>query len=84
MYNPEDNTKITSCFQLHEKYIKDTEYECINEYEENYYISNLVTGLISQCDSNCKTCSQTSTNCLSCTDELYLQEGQCVSNCPSN
>ena len=83
-YDPEDNTKITSCFQLHEKYIKDTEYECIDEYEENYYISNPVTGLVSQCDSNCKTCSQTSTNCLSCADELYLQEGQSVSNCPSN
>ena len=29
-YDPEDNAKITSCFQLFTKYIKDNEYECIS------------------------------------------------------
>ena len=83
-YDPEDNTKITSCFQLYGKYIKDKGNECINNYEENYYISNVDTGVVSECDSNCKTCSQISTTCTSCNGELYLQEGHCTSNCPSN
>ena len=83
-YDPEDNAKITSCFQLHTKYIKDNAYECISEYEENYYISNEVTGVVSECDSNCKTCSQSSTTCTSCSEELYLQEGHCGTSCPSN
>ena len=43
-----------------------------------------MTGVVSECDSNCKTCSQSSTTCTSCNDDLFLKEGHCVSNCPSN
>jgi len=43
-----------------------------------------VTGLLSRCDSNCKTCSQTSTHCDSCNDGFFLQDNVCVSECSSN
>ena len=82
-YDPEDNTITTSCLQKHQLYIKENENECIDK-PENYFISNTITGVISECDSNCKTCSESSTNCLSCNDGLYLQEGNCVESCLSN
>ena len=85
-YNPENITNITSCFQLFNYYIKENTYECIPELEEGYYISNNLTGLISKCHFNCKTCSKNYTefnnNCDLCiNDTFYLQEGNCVSNC---
>ena len=84
-YNPQ-NMEITSCFQLFQNYIKDDSYECIEAYEDGYFISNSITGVISKCHSDCKTCSQksndVSTNCDACkNDQLYLEEGNCVSSC---
>ena len=84
-YNP-DNMETTSCFQLFHYYIKEDSYECISSHEDGYFISNYITGILSKCHSDCKTCSQKynefSTNCDSCNNEsLYLQDGNCVSNC---
>ncbi|KAL4508008.1 hypothetical protein ABPG72_021381 [Tetrahymena utriculariae] len=34
------------------------------------------------CDPSCYTCSQSATNCNSCTGSLYLFNNQCLSGCP--
>ena len=83
-YNPEDNSIITSCYELHNEYIKEDTNICIPNIDEGYYISNSLTGLLSRCDSNCKTCSQSSTHCDSCNDGSFLQDNICVSGCASN
>ena len=80
-YNPEDTSQITSCFELLHTYIKENTNTCIPDIEEGYYLSNSQTGLLSQCDSNCKTCSQISTHCDSCNNGFYLQDNICVSGC---
>ena len=82
-YNPENISQITSCFELLNIYIKENTYTCIPDIEEGYYISNSQTGLLSPCDSNCKTCSQISTHCDSCNNGFYLQDNICVSSCSS-
>ena len=83
-YNPEDNSIITSCYELHNEYIKEDTNTCIPNIDEGYYISNSLTGLLSRCDSNCKTCSQSSTHCDSCNEGFFLQDNICVSGCASN
>jgi hypothetical protein len=82
-YKPESSSEITSCKEYFGLYIKDNTYVCIEDIEGGYFLSNSITGLLSRCDSNCKTCSQSSTHCDSCENGLYLQEGICVSNCGS-
>ena len=82
--NPENNSEITSCYELFNKYIIDNTNICISEFNEGYFISNNITGLLSKCNSNCKTCSKISTHCDSCNEGLYLQENTCVINCASN
>jgi len=84
-YKPE-SMEITSCLQLFNNYIKDDSYECIDTYEDGYFISNPITGVISRCHSDCKTCSKiyndTNSNCDTCkNEELYFEEGNCVSSC---
>ncbi|EAR95397.3 transmembrane protein, putative (macronuclear) [Tetrahymena thermophila SB210] len=34
------------------------------------------------CNSSCYTCSQSATNCTSCTGVLYLYNNQCLNDCP--
>ena len=55
-YSPIDSS-ITSCYQYHGKYIKENTNQCIDIIEEGYYISNIITGVLSKCSTNCKTCS---------------------------
>ena len=62
-YKPENESEISSCKQSFDKYIKDDSYVCVEDKEDGYYISNNITGLISRCDSNCKTCSESNTHC---------------------
>ena len=81
--NPEDSNRITSCYELHNAYIKDDSNICISNIEEGYYISNTQTGLLSKCDSNCKSCLGSSTFCISCNEGLYLENNICVPNCSS-
>ena len=81
--NPEEPTEITSCHERHSAYIKEDSNTCISTVEEGYYISNTQTGLLSPCDSNCKSCTDASTHCTSCNEPLYLQESICVSSCSS-
>ena len=76
----------TCCFQLFQYYIKDYTYKYISAYENGYFISNNITGIISKCHSIRKTCSQkyieTSTNCDSCNNEqYYLETGNCILSC---
>jgi hypothetical protein len=85
-YDPENNSVITSCFQLFNYYIKENTNECISSFENGFYISNNNTGLVSKCHSKCRTCSKNhteiSTNCDTCLYGNYLlQEGNCVPNC---
>ena len=84
-YKPE-TTDITSCLELHNLYIKEDTYECINFPNNRYYILNPITGLISLCHSDCETCSQgfteTSSNCDTCVNEyFFIQEGNCIEEC---
>ena len=83
-YNPDNLSEITSCYELLNLYIKDDSNEYIPNIEEGYYISNNITGILSKCNSNCKTCSKNNSFCDSCYGNFYLQEGNCVFNCSSN
>ena len=88
---PESNDVISSCFQLFNKYIIENTNECIDKPEEstqnqNYFISNEQTGLLSSCHSSCLNCSQSpinsNPNCDLCKDGYGLQKnGNCVTNC---
>ena len=87
-YNPKNlnGLEITSCFELFGYYIKENTNECIPSKDNGYYISNNITGVISKCHSDCKTCSknytESSSNCDTCANNnYYLQEGNCVPNC---
>ena len=85
--SPSDSSKITSCYELYKKYIKDNGYECIDKPQKGYYISNSKTGLLSPCHQFCETCSQkyndTNTNCDTCSSTTYkIKEGHCVQSCP--
>ena len=86
---PESNNPISTCFVLLHKYIIENTSECIDKPEanienQNYYISNAQTGLLSPCHISCLTCFQSPTssnqNCDSCKDGL-LKDGNCVMNC---
>ena len=80
-YISENDSIISSCYELYQKYIKENSNECITDLEQGYFLYNNTTGLIVQCDSSCKTCSYNRTYCDSCNENFFLQEGICVSNC---
>ena len=84
-YSPESDNEISSCFELIGKYIKEDSNECINMPESEYFVSNVTTGLLKQCQSSCLTCSKGATNdnpnCDSCKYGKFSQEGKCVTNC---
>ena len=62
-YDPDDNMKITNCYEKYGLYIKENSYECIPFPENGYYISNNETGLLSECYEPCLNCiSGKSTN----------------------
>ena len=87
-YASGSTTEITSCFQSFNKYIIENTYECIDSIPNiGYYLSNIETGLLSPCHTDCKTCSNindaTSTKCNSCNNEdYYLLDGNCIISCP--
>ena len=83
-YNPEYELEITSCYELFGKYIKENTSICIDEIEDGYFISNPKTGLLSKFDSNCISYSLDKTYCESCQNNLYPQEGICVTTCSSH
>ncbi|KAL4476414.1 hypothetical protein ABPG74_010147, partial [Tetrahymena malaccensis] len=57
---------------------------CVQVCPSNTYLSNPSTCL--DCNSNCKTCSSSSTFCTSCDSPNYLiqSSGSCVSTCPAS
>ena len=57
-YDPENSNKITSCLQLYNKYIIENSKECIDLPNNEYFISNKVTGLLTPCHPSCLTCSK--------------------------
>ena len=87
-FKPESNIDITSCYEFLDYYIKEGTYECISSVPSTgYYIANSITGLLSKCHPDCKTCSQKyteiTTNCDECNNEnYYLLDGNCIQNCP--
>ena len=54
-YDPDDSTNTLSC-QTFGKYIIENTNECIDKPEENYFVSNIFTGILSPCNNKCKTC----------------------------
>ena len=83
-YNTENESEITSCYELFGKYIKENTSFCIDEIEDGYYLSNPKTGLLSKSDSNCISYSSDKTNCELCKNNLYPQDGICVEACSSH
>ncbi|EAR88128.2 zinc finger lsd1 subclass family protein (macronuclear) [Tetrahymena thermophila SB210] len=55
---------------------------CVQTCPTNTYLSNSTT--CTDCNSNCKTCSNSATFCTSCNSPNYLIQlnGSCVSSCP--
>lgn len=49
----------------------------------NGYFGNNVTNNCDLCDTSCLTCSNSSTSCTSCKSPLYLQNMQCLTQCPA-
>ena len=82
-YELGSSTQITSCHQISsDLYIKDNGNECIPK-PENYFVVNYETGIISKCDTSCKTCNGPSiNNCLTCNNGNYFLDGKCLSSCP--
>ena len=59
-YAPINNSfYVTNCYEKFGLYIKEDSNECIPlpREEEGYYISNIVTGLLSKCHENCLSCN---------------------------
>ena len=59
---------------------------CLDSLPEGYYLRDQILKTIDLCDSNCKTCIETSTKCLSCNEYFYLDNfnnrcEQCQANC---
>ena len=47
-----------------------------------YYMNDSNLRAIDKCDSNCKTCTDSSTKCLTCkTDKPYLYLSKCLNEC---
>ena len=64
-----------------------TFFHCYKEYEIQRYFLDKNRNCLDVCDTNCKTCEQssdgTSINCLSCNSDLYiLFNNNCITNCP--
>ena len=76
---------ITSGYKLYGNYIIENTNECIDLIPSGYFISNLITGLLSPCHPKCLTCSKSFTahnsNCDTCVGVLKLEEGNCVQSC---
>ena len=78
--DPEKNNIESSCYQKFKLYIKEDSNKCIelSEKDEDYYISNNITGLLSRCHENCLSCDNgiikdnsgklISMECFSCKD----------------
>ena len=56
--------------------------ECIDSEIEGYFESESAFGILSKCDSNCKLCVTSSTNCIGCENGQYLYDATCVLKCP--
>ena len=54
---------------------------CSNTVPEGYFLSNATFNYYQPCDSNCKTCVTSSTNCLSCNKPI-LYNNICYDKCP--
>ena len=59
---------------------------CIDSIPEGYFLNNSKEKTIDLCDSNCKTCEEISTKCLSCIEYYYVNLNnyrceQCQNHC---
>ena len=76
-HNPVNFDIITSCYKLYGNYIIENKNECIDLIPSGYFISNLITGLLSPCHPKCLTCSKSFTahnsNCDTCVGVLKLE-----------
>ena len=60
--------------------------ECIEYIPEGYFLNNSIEKAIDLCDSNCKTCEEISTKCLSCNEYYFVNSVNnkcelCQNNC---
>ena len=59
--------------------------DCVNKEEinEGYYLADSSKNYYKKCNENCRECETTSTNCISCKDDIpILYNAQCFSQCP--
>ena len=59
--------------------------QCLEFIPEGYYLNDSLSKTLDRCHINCKTCNkkdnETNTNCLTCQNNLFLDFGNCVTNC---
>ena len=57
---------------------------CQYGIQEGFYLNDSSLKTIDKCDSNCRTCTQRATKCLTCYNDVtnrYLYLSKCISNC---
>ncbi|XP_061578613.1 proprotein convertase subtilisin/kexin type 5 isoform X3 [Cololabis saira] len=70
--------------QYFDGYFLDQDSACVEQCSSGSY-ANLATQLCEDCSPNCEECVGSGDNCISCSkgsDELFLHQGRCWSNCP--
>ena len=59
--------------------------DCFDAIPEGYYLNDSDTNTLDICYKNCKTCNKkdngNNNNCLTCKNGLFLELGNCVTNC---
>ena len=77
------NKQCTFCYKLSTpQYLYNG--ACTSTKPAKTYLSNESKMVLSDCDSSCSSCEETSTKCTSCSGTLYLQpsSNQCLATCP--
>ena len=77
-------TKIENfiCIDLNCNYYNLEQNECIDTIE-GFYLIDVKEKIVDACDSNCRTCIDTSTKCTSCHDYYYLNNNKCEQCSPN-
>ena len=68
-----------------ENYYDYNHSKCFDTIPEGYYLNDSLSKTVDRCHINCKTCkekdNENNNNCLTCINDLFLDFGNCVSNC---
>jgi surface protein len=76
------------CIETDCVYYNINKTECFENLPEGYYIFNKEKKIIDKCHKNCKTCDkkedENNNNCITCKNDYFFEEGNCVSKCTYN